>query len=180
MTLGMLTSSRGDAAASVHGNPPVRANGRRAVPNTPSKASTKRCAALRVAPRQEQCARHDGSAAGREYAAVLLVLSRLPKHARPVPPIYRPEFGARGILYAADHPYRREYWVGASTMATLPANANVPGLLDRYPRPDRRQVPTDQALARTGCPSEPVGAGRRAGRARLRRARGLRHHGPHP
>src|SRR6185295_15683535 len=80
-----------------------------------------RSAALRVAPRQEQCARHDGSAAGREYAAVLLVLSRLPKHARPVPPIYRPEFGARGILYAADHPHRREYWVGASTMATLPA-----------------------------------------------------------
>src|SRR6476660_2129350 len=60
------------------------------------------------------------------------VLSRLPKHARPVPPIYQPEFAARGILYAADHPHRREYWVGASTMATLAANAIVPGLLDRY------------------------------------------------
>src|SRR6478672_2928959 len=60
------------------------------------------------------------------------VLSRLPRHAQPVPPIYQPEFAARGVLYAADHPHRREYWVGASTMATLAANAIVPGLLDRY------------------------------------------------
>ncbi|MFL6164251.1 MAG: SDR family oxidoreductase [Jatrophihabitantaceae bacterium] len=60
------------------------------------------------------------------------VLSRLPKHAQPVPPIYQPEFAARGVLYAADHPNRREYWVGSSTAATLLANAVVPGLLDRY------------------------------------------------
>jgi NAD(P)-dependent dehydrogenase (short-subunit alcohol dehydrogenase family) len=60
------------------------------------------------------------------------VLSRLPDHAQPVPPIYQPEFAARGIVYAADHPQRREYWVGTSTMATLAANAIAPGLLDRY------------------------------------------------
>lgn len=60
------------------------------------------------------------------------VLSRLPRHAQPVPPIYQPEFAARGVLFAADHPRRREYWVGASTMATLAANAIVPGVLDRY------------------------------------------------
>lgn len=60
------------------------------------------------------------------------VLSRLPHHAQPVPPIYQPEFAARGVLFAADHPTRREYWVGASTMATLAANAIAPGLLDRY------------------------------------------------
>ena len=60
------------------------------------------------------------------------VLSRLPHHAQPVPPIYQPEFAARGILYAADHPRRREYWVGASTRASLVANALAPGLLDRY------------------------------------------------
>jgi hypothetical protein len=35
-------------------------------------------------------------------------------------------------LYASDHPKRREYWVGASTAATLAANAIAPGLLDRY------------------------------------------------
>jgi hypothetical protein len=60
------------------------------------------------------------------------VLSRLPRHAQPVPPIYQPEFAARGVLYAADHPHRREYWVGTSTMGTLAANAIAPGLLDRY------------------------------------------------
>jgi NAD(P)-dependent dehydrogenase (short-subunit alcohol dehydrogenase family) len=60
------------------------------------------------------------------------VLSRLPRHPQPVPPIYQPEFAARGVLYAADHPKRREYWVGSSTVGTLVANAVVPGLLDRY------------------------------------------------
>ncbi|WP_030517643.1 SDR family oxidoreductase [Nocardia sp. NRRL WC-3656] len=60
------------------------------------------------------------------------VLSRLPKQAQPVPPIYQPEVAARAVLYAADHPNRREYWVGGSTAATLAANAIAPGLLDRY------------------------------------------------
>lgn len=69
------------------------------------------------------------------------VLSRLPNHAQPVPPIYQPEVAARGVLYAADHPKRREYWVGASTAGTLIANAIAPGLLDRY-------------LARTGFTSQ--------------------------
>jgi hypothetical protein len=48
---------------------------------------------------------------------------------------------ARAVVFAADHPHRREYWVGASTAATLIANAVVPGLLDRY-------------LARTGFSSQ--------------------------
>lgn len=69
------------------------------------------------------------------------VLNRMPKHAQPVPPIYQPEVAARGVLHAADHPKRREYWVGASTMGTLAANAIAPGLLDRY-------------LARTGYSSQ--------------------------
>jgi len=60
------------------------------------------------------------------------VLSRLPHHAQPVPPIYQPELAARAVLYAAEHPRRREYWVGTSTVGTLAANAIVPGLLDRY------------------------------------------------
>jgi NAD(P)-dependent dehydrogenase (short-subunit alcohol dehydrogenase family) len=69
------------------------------------------------------------------------VLSRLPRHPQPVPPIYRPETVARMVLHAADHPRRREYWVGSSTAATLAANALAPGLLDRY-------------LARTGFDSQ--------------------------
>jgi NAD(P)-dependent dehydrogenase (short-subunit alcohol dehydrogenase family) len=72
------------------------------------------------------------------------LLSRLPQGAQPVPPIYQPEVAARAIVYAADHPRRREYWVGASTVATLIANAVVPGLLDRY-------------LGRTGFASQQTG-----------------------
>jgi NAD(P)-dependent dehydrogenase (short-subunit alcohol dehydrogenase family) len=60
------------------------------------------------------------------------VLSRLPRHPQPVPPIYQPETVATNVLYAADHPRRREYWVGSSTALTLAANALAPGLLDRY------------------------------------------------
>jgi NAD(P)-dependent dehydrogenase (short-subunit alcohol dehydrogenase family) len=69
------------------------------------------------------------------------VFSRLRKQAQPVPPIYQPEVAARAVLYAADHPRRREYWVGGSTVGTLAANAIAPGLLDRY-------------LARTGFDSQ--------------------------
>ena len=60
------------------------------------------------------------------------VLSKLPDHAQPVPPIYQPEVAARAVLYAADHPKRREYWVGASTVGTLVGDKLFPGLLDLY------------------------------------------------
>jgi len=69
------------------------------------------------------------------------VLSRLPRQAMPVPPIYQPEVAGRAVAYAADHPRRREYWVGGSTAGTLIANAVAPGILDRY-------------LARTGFDSQ--------------------------
>jgi len=69
------------------------------------------------------------------------VRSKLPRQPQPVPPIYQPEVAARGVVYAADHPGRREYWVGASTAATLAANKFAPALLDRY-------------LARTGYSSQ--------------------------
>jgi short-subunit dehydrogenase len=69
------------------------------------------------------------------------VLSRLPDHPQPVPPIYEPEVAARGVVFAADHPGRKQYWVGASTAATITANKFAAGLLDRY-------------LARTGYKSQ--------------------------
>jgi short-subunit dehydrogenase len=69
------------------------------------------------------------------------VRSKLPNHPQPVPPIYQPEVAARGVVFAADHPRRRQYWVGASTAATILANRVVPALLDRY-------------LARTGYGSQ--------------------------
>lgn len=69
------------------------------------------------------------------------VLSRLGRSPQPVPPIYQPEIAARGVLYAADHPGRKQYYVGASTVATILGNKIAPGLLDRY-------------LARTGYDSQ--------------------------
>jgi NAD(P)-dependent dehydrogenase (short-subunit alcohol dehydrogenase family) len=77
------------------------------------------------------------------------VLSRLPRQAQPVPPIYQPEVAARAVVFAADHPERREYWVGETTMATLLVNAVAPGLLDRY-------------LARTGFSAQQT-SGRKPG-----------------
>ncbi|GAA3935329.1 SDR family oxidoreductase [Actinomadura viridis] len=76
--------------------------------------------------------------------------SRLPEHAQPVPPIYQPEVAAEALVYAADHPGRREYWIGGSTVGTLLANRLVPGLLDRY-------------LARTGFKSQQTGRPRDPG-----------------
>ncbi|MFD5053147.1 SDR family oxidoreductase [Streptomyces tendae] len=60
------------------------------------------------------------------------VLTRLPRHPRPVAPVYQPEVAARAVLHAADHPERRMYWVGGSTVATLLGQKFAPGLLDRY------------------------------------------------
>jgi short-subunit dehydrogenase len=69
------------------------------------------------------------------------VRSRLPRHPQPVPPIYQPEVAARGVLHAADHPRRKQYYVGATTVATVLANRLAPAVLDRY-------------LARTGFDSQ--------------------------
>ena len=60
------------------------------------------------------------------------VRSRLSKRAQPVPPIYQPEVGARSVLYAAQHPGRRAYYVGITTTLTVLGNKFVPGALDRY------------------------------------------------
>jgi NAD(P)-dependent dehydrogenase (short-subunit alcohol dehydrogenase family) len=79
------------------------------------------------------------------------VRSKLPRHPQPVPPIYQPEVAARGIVFAADHPCRRQYYVGATTTATILANRVVPGLLDKY-------------LARTGYASQQTGSREGSGR----------------
>ncbi len=69
------------------------------------------------------------------------VLSRLPKRPQPVPPIYQPEVMAEAITFAAAHPRRKQYWVGASTVGTVLAQRLAPAILDRY-------------LARTGYRSQ--------------------------
>ncbi|RDH75528.1 SDR family NAD(P)-dependent oxidoreductase [Mycolicibacterium moriokaense] len=69
------------------------------------------------------------------------VLSRLPRHPQPVPPIYEPEVAAKAVVYAADHPKRKQFWVGASTAVTTVGQRMMPAVLDRY-------------LARTGFDSQ--------------------------
>ena len=68
------------------------------------------------------------------------VKSRLPRKAQPVPPIFQPEVAAEAIYFAAHNP-RREFYVGAPSVAVIVANKFVPGLLDHY-------------LARTGYDSQ--------------------------
>lgn len=79
------------------------------------------------------------------------VRSRLPRHPQPVPPIFQPEMAADAIVFASEHPRRKQYWVGTSTALTVLANRVAPALLDRY-------------LARTGFASqqtdEPAGSDR--------------------
>ncbi len=81
------------------------------------------------------------------------VRSRLPRKPQPVPPIYQPEVAAQGVLFASEHPERKEYWVGGSTAATIFGQKFAAPLLDRY-------------LARTGYESqqtdEPAPAGARS------------------
>ncbi|MEW1837950.1 SDR family oxidoreductase [Nonomuraea angiospora] len=73
------------------------------------------------------------------------VLSKLRRHPQPVPPIYQPEVAARAIVYAAEHPERKEYWVGATTAATLLAQRVAPALVDRYvARTGARSQQTDE------------------------------------
>jgi hypothetical protein len=69
------------------------------------------------------------------------VLSRLPRRPQPVPPIYQPEVAAEAVIFAADHPRRKEHWAGASTAATIAVQKFAAPLLDRY-------------LARTGYDSQ--------------------------
>jgi len=57
--------------------------------------------------------------------------TRLPRHPKPVPPIFQPEVAAEAIVWAAHH-RRREVYVGRSTVQAIWGNKVAPGLLDRY------------------------------------------------
>jgi len=82
-----------------------------------------------------------------------LVRTRMPRKPRPVAPVFQPEVAARAIVWASEHPQRREHWVAGSTVMTILGSRLTPGILgDRY-------------LAKTGFDSqqtdEPVDARRR-------------------
>jgi NADP-dependent 3-hydroxy acid dehydrogenase YdfG len=101
------------------------------------------------------------------------VRSRMRNHPQPVPPIYQPEVAARGVVHALDHPQRKQYWVGASTVGTIVAQRLVPGVLDRYlAHSAYGSQQTDQPVN----PDRPANlweAARRTRRTRLRGARRL-------
>ncbi len=59
------------------------------------------------------------------------VKSRLPRHPQPVPPIYQPEVAAAMVYHAAHH-YRREWFVGFSTVKAIQGNKLFPGYGDYY------------------------------------------------
>jgi NAD(P)-dependent dehydrogenase (short-subunit alcohol dehydrogenase family) len=62
-----------------------------------------------------------------------MVRTKMPRKPRPVAPVYQPEVAARAIVWASDHPQRRELWVGGSTVMTILGTRLAPGtLVDRY------------------------------------------------
>jgi NAD(P)-dependent dehydrogenase (short-subunit alcohol dehydrogenase family) len=73
------------------------------------------------------------------------VLNKLPKRPQPVAPIYSPEFVATAMVWAAEHPRRRAWWVGTPTVYTIMGNKVAPAFLDRY-------------LARTGISGQQTDA----------------------
>jgi len=62
-----------------------------------------------------------------------LVRTRMPRTPRPVPPVFQPEVAARAIVWASEHPQRREHWVAGSTVMTILGSRLAPGWIgDRY------------------------------------------------
>jgi NADP-dependent 3-hydroxy acid dehydrogenase YdfG len=59
------------------------------------------------------------------------VKSRLPHKAQPVPPIYQPEMIADAVTWVTDH-YRRELFIGLSTVIAIQGNKFFPALGDWY------------------------------------------------
>jgi NAD(P)-dependent dehydrogenase (short-subunit alcohol dehydrogenase family) len=57
--------------------------------------------------------------------------TRMPRHPRPVPPVFQPEVAAEAIVWAA-HNHPRELNVGLPTVKAIWANKIMPGFLDRY------------------------------------------------
>lgn len=69
-------------------------------------------------------------------------LNKMPKHPRPVAPVFQPELPAKGIVFLAEHP-RRNMWIGVSTAYTILGERLAPKLADLY-------------LARTGVSGQQI------------------------
>ena len=133
-----------------------------------------RLAALRADPRPEPREGVSRAPAGAEHAAVRAGALAAAAAAAARPPIYQPEVAARAIVRAAEHP-RREYWVGAPTVAAIIGSRLIPGLLDHYLGRTgfgvsrRASRPTPTAPTTSGSPCRVTSArmaGSTAGRTR--------------
>ena len=62
----------------------------------------------------------------------LPVRSHVAEKTMSVSPVPAPEVAARGIVWMAEQPGRRELWVGGGTGAAILASRLAPGLMDRY------------------------------------------------
>jgi NAD(P)-dependent dehydrogenase (short-subunit alcohol dehydrogenase family) len=90
-----------------------------------------------------------------------LVRTRLPKTPRPVAPVYQPEIAAEGIVWASEHPERRELWVGGSTVMTIIGNKIAPWFADWYLaktgyKGQQTDKPADEHRRRTDYLESPV------------------------
>ncbi len=100
-----------------------------------------------------------------------LVRVRVPRRPRPVAPVFQPEVAARAIVWASEHPRRREHWVGASTAVDDPRQP--PHARDhRRPLPgaDRVRQPADARPGRRAPPPHRLPLLPRARRPRRPRA----------
>jgi NAD(P)-dependent dehydrogenase (short-subunit alcohol dehydrogenase family) len=58
--------------------------------------------------------------------------NRMPHKCRPTGPIYQPEVAVDGIIFAAEHPWRKKVIVGLPTLEAIVGEKFIPGLLDHY------------------------------------------------
>jgi NAD(P)-dependent dehydrogenase (short-subunit alcohol dehydrogenase family) len=79
------------------------------------------------------------------------VKNRLPNKAQPVPPIYQPEVIADAVTWAADH-YRRQLFIGASTVIVIQSDKLAPWFGDWY------LGKTGYTSQQTGEPADPTRA----------------------
>jgi short-subunit dehydrogenase len=74
--------------------------------------------------------------------------SKMPRHPKPVPPIYQPEVAAERIVWASHHT-RREVFVGAPTVIAIEGNKIAPWFADYYlGRTGFASQQTEQAVPR--------------------------------
>jgi len=87
-----------------------------------------------------------------------VVRTRLPRHPKPVPPIYQPEVIAQAVLRVAERPVR-ELWLAPSALKAIVGQRIIPGLLrcreaaqpPRHP-PARSRAQRSRALRASARP----------------------------